>query len=246
MMILVGTSRAHAQQSSSERPPAQQPTQQQPDNQQAGSQEASPEESTPTRKPKPRRYEKWVFNAGGGASLTNGTTQTYVRGGGGIAAAGAARNLSPYFGFRMDFQFDNLPLRASALQLAEAPSGNSHVYSLALDPIINAPLTNVWSAYIVFGPSFYHRTGMLDSTTAIRGSACNGFWNWWGRCFAGRLSFNGNILSASQNEFGENFGAGVARKVHKKVEIYGEFRYFHGSHGGITTDLRPITVGVRW
>jgi len=34
--------------------------------------------------------------------------------------------------------------------------------------------------------------------------------------------------------------------VSSNIEIYGEFRYLHGTHSGITTDLRPITVGVRW
>ena len=43
-----------------------------------------------------------------------------------------------------------------------------------------------------------------------------------------------------------NFGAGVARKITSRVELYGEVRYLHGSGGGRTTDLRPITVGVRW
>lgn len=260
--LLEGAASVHAQQDSSQQdssqqgstqqPSAQQqPEQQQPDthqsgNQQSGSQEASPEESIPIRKPKPRRYKKWVFNAGGGANLTDGTTKTYVRSGGGIAAGGAARNLSPYFGLRLDFQFDNLPLRASALQLAQAPSGNSHVYSFTLDPIINIPVTKVWSGYVVFGPSFYHRTGKLDSSTAIPGSGCNGFWTWWGRCYAGSLPLNGDFLTASQNEFGENLGGGVARKVRSNIEVYAEFRYFHGSHDGTTTDLRPITVGVRW
>jgi len=38
----------------------------------------------------------------------------------------------------------------------------------------------------------------------------------------------------------------VARKIRGNVEIYGEFRYLHGKHNNITTDVRPITIGVRW
>jgi hypothetical protein len=30
------------------------------------------------------------------------------------------------------------------------------------------------------------------------------------------------------------------------MDFYAEFRYVHGSHSGITTDLRPITIGIRW
>src|SRR5208282_3202074 len=229
-------------------PPAQtsQPQAQQQPAEQSSGQEPSDEELGQRRKVKSHDYKNWNFNAGGGASLTNGTTKDFVRGGGGIAAAGVARNTSKYFGFRVDFQFDDLPLRNSALKLAQAPSATSYVFSLMFDPIINIPVSKQWSAYIVFGPSYYHRGGKLDSSTEIPGSACNGFWTWWGVCSAATVPLSGKFLSASQDEFGYNIGAGVARRIRPNIEIYGEIRYLHGTHGGITTDLRPITVGLRW
>lgn len=252
--ILAGTASVHAQQvpaAPPQPPPDQQaPAQQQPAAQQPAdqstSQEATPEEIGLGRKPKPPEFRKWSFNVGGGASMTNGTTHTYVRSGGLIGAAGVARNFSKYFGLRLDFQYDNLPLRTSALQLGQTTGATSHVYSLMLDPIINFQVTKLWSGYIVVGASYFHRSGKLDFSTAIPGSACNGFFTWWGNCFNSSLPLNGNFFSAHQNEAGENFGGGVARKVGARAEIYAEFRYLHGTHSGITTDLRPITVGVRW
>ena len=217
---------------------------QQPQNQQSNSQEATPEESA--RRVKPRAYKNWNFNVGGGANLTGGTTNVYVRGGGATAAAGVARNYNQYLGLRLDFQFNNLPLRNSALDLAQAPGATSQVYSLMLDPIINLPVTKQWSGYFLIGPSFYHRTGKLDSSNATPGSGCNGFWTWWGRCYAGSIPLNGRFLSSSLNEFGFNVGAGIARKITPKIEIYGEGRILHGSRNSITTDVRPITIGVRW
>lgn len=228
-------------------PPAQTPkSQAQKSEDQASSQEASAEDTTRQRRIKVHDYKNWTFNVGGGGSLVNGTTKEFVRGGGGVLAAGVARNGSKYFGLRADFQWDNLPLRNSALQLAQAPGATSHVFSVMVDPIINIPVTKVWSGYLVFGPSYYHRGGKLDSSSTIPGSACNAFWTWWGECVAGILPLDGKFLSASQNQFGYNFGGGVARKVTSNVDIYVEFRYLHGTHSGITTDLRPITVGVRW
>lgn len=245
MTVLMGIAVVHGQQSSAQQAPAAQPqTQQQPD--QSGSQEASPEETIPSRRKKPLNYKKWAFNVGGGANLPYGTTDTYVRGGGGVAAAGVARNYGKYFGLRLDFQFDNLPLRASALELAQAPGATNHVYSLMLDPIINIPVTKNWGGYVVFGPSFLHRSGKLDSSTAIPGSACNGFFTWWGHCFAASLPVNGNFLHSSQNEFGYNFGGGITRKIRPNMDFYAEFRYLHGKHSNITTDVRPITIGIRW
>ncbi|MGO9088142.1 MAG: outer membrane beta-barrel protein [Candidatus Sulfotelmatobacter sp.] len=235
------------QQTTDQQAPAQPAqTQQQTNSQQSSSQEASPEESVSRRRAKPRDYKNWTFNAGGGASLTNGATKTFARSGGGIGAAGVARNYSKYFGLRADVQFDNLPLHNSALHLAQASGGNDHVYSFAADMIFNLPVTKVWGGYIVVGPSYFHRTGKLDSSAALPGSVCNPFWAWWGDCLAGSLRQDGKFLTSTVNEFGENFGGGITHKITPKFEIYAEFRYLHGSHNGITTDLRPITIGVRW
>jgi len=245
MTILAGVATVNAQQTQSQQPATDQPqTQQQPENQQPSSQEASTEELG--RKHKTKDYKNWAFNVGGGASLTNGNTENYVRGGGGIAAAGVARNYSKYFGFRLDFQFDNLPLRTSALQAAQAPGATDHVYTLNLDPIINIPVTKVWGGYFLAGPAFFHRSGKLDSSTALPGSACNGFFTWWGHCLAASLPINGDFLHSSQNEFGENFGGGITRKIRPNLDFYAEFRYQHGKYNNITTDFRPITIGLRW
>ena len=226
-------------------PPAsgQQPAQEQ---QSSSSQEASQEETTRPPKVKVRDYKKWSFNVGGGASLPTGATNTYVRGGGGVAAGGVARNYSKYFGLRVDFQFDNLPLRNQALQLAQASGATSQVYSFLFDPIINIPASTNWGGYIIFGPAYYHRSGKLDSSTAIPGSACGGFYTWWGTCYAGSIPLNGKFINSSMNQFGENFGGGITRKLRPNLDLYVEFRYLHGKGSGTTTDLRPITIGVRW
>jgi hypothetical protein len=226
-----------AQQGQSQQNQAQQP----PENTQSGSQEVE----LPAHKPKPKAYKNWNFNAGGGGSLTSGTTTKFARGGG-VVAAGAARNFSQYFGFRLDVQWDNLPLRSSALEAAQAPGATSHVYSAMLDPIFNIPVNKQWSGYIVVGPSFYHRSGKLDSSTAEPGTACDTFFQWWGSCYNGAIPINSDFLHASQNEWGENFGAGITRRLNARFELYGEVRYLHGAHGGLTTDLRPITIGLRW
>jgi opacity protein-like surface antigen len=253
--ILAGAITVHAQQTPAEQPaaqtpaqpaPAQQPSSQKPADQQSSSQEASTEEIGPTHKVKPHDYKNWVFNVGGGGSLTNGTTTKFARGGGLVGAAGVARNYGKYFGLRFDFQWDNLPLRNSALGLAQAPGATSHVYSFLLDPIINIPVSKAWSGYAVFGPGFFIRSGKLDSSSVVPGTACNSFWNWWGTCFNGSVPLNREYLSTHLNQFGLNFGGGVARKITPKIELYGEFRYLHGTADGRTTDLRPITVGLRW
>ncbi len=226
------------------------PAQQTPESQQpstSSSTQDTPEvDTTRQRKARPHDYRNWTFNLGGGVNLPSGTTRTYVKGGGGVAGLGAARNFNKYFGLRLDFMWANLPLRTSALQLAQAPGGTDHVYALTLDPIINIPVTQRYSGYLLVGPGFFRRSGKLDSSTVVPGSACNAFWTWWGTCFNGNVPLNKNFLAESQNEFGFNFGGGVARKIRGNLELYGEFRYLHGKHNNVTTDFRPITLGLRW
>lgn len=209
-------------------------------------QENPQEESSSRRRTRPRDYSKWTFNVGGGANLPRGTSDTFIKSGGLLGTAGVARNTSKYLGLRLDIFGMNFPLRDSALLMASAPGGRSALYGLTLGPVINIPVTRKYSGYVVIGAAFYHRDGKLDSSTALPGSACNPFWVWWGRCNNTSIPLNGNFLKSSQNAFGLDFGGGVARKVHGNIEIYAEYRLMHGSHNNITTDTRPIMVGVRW
>jgi len=227
-------------------PAAQQPAApaaQKPDS----GQEPADEESTSRRK-RIHDYKNWEYNVGAGANLDSGATRTWVRQGGFVASAGVARNGNKYLGLRMDFIFANLPLRDSTLQVAQAMGATTHVYSLTLDPIINMPVTKTYGAYFLFGPGFNHRSGNLQSDTTIPGSPCNSFWNWWGACQNSNFTIplSGNFVNSSLNEFGYNVGGGVTAKMPSGVEFYGEIRLMHGTHNGITTDYRPITIGFRW
>lgn len=229
------------QQPAAQQPAAQQPAAQQPDT----SQEPS-EEPSPRRRVKPRTYKPWSFNAGLGANLDSGTTKTFVRGGGYDGMAGVARNGSKYLGLRGDFLFADLPLRQSSLALAQAQSASSYLFAVTVGPVINIPVTKEWSGYIVFGPGYYHRFGTLSDETAIPGSPCNAFYKWWTGCPSVSIPLSGNFTHSSQNDFGYNIGAGITRKMPSGVELYAEYRLMHGSANGTTTDVRPITLGVRW
>jgi hypothetical protein len=211
----------------------------------AGDQELADEEAT-VRKPKPKEYKNWNYNVGAGASLESGNSKTFVRQGGYQGTAGVTRNANKYLGLRADFIAADLPLRQSALNLAQAGSATSYLLGGTLGPIINIPVSKLYGGYLAFGGGYYHRSGSLHDDTAIPGSSCNKFFEWWGSCSSFSIPLSGSFVNTSQNEFGYNFGAGITRKMPSGVEVYAEFRLLHGSANNTTTDVRPITVGVRW
>ncbi|MGO8796225.1 MAG: outer membrane beta-barrel protein [Candidatus Sulfotelmatobacter sp.] len=227
-----------AQQPAAAQTPA--PTAQQPNN----GQEPAEEESTSRRKK--HDFRNWDFNAGAGANTDSGATHRYVREGGFVASAGVARNANKYLGLRADLIYADLPLRDSTQELAQATGATSYALSLTLGPIINFQVTKLYSGYLLFGPSYIHREGSLNGDIAVPGSACNGFWTWWGRCQNASIPLSGNFVNSSVNQYGYFFGAGVARKMPSGVEIYAEYRLMHGSGDYTTTDFRPITIGFRW
>jgi opacity protein-like surface antigen len=227
-------------------PPAQAPAAQQPATTPTSSDQEPADEVSSSRRKKPKDYKNWNYNVGFGANLDSGATKSFVRGGGGVATAGVARNANKYLGLRADFIFADLPLRDSTLRLAQAGSASSYFFALTLDPIINLPVTKQWGGYVLLGPGFYHRMGTLNSDTAVPGSSCNPFFTWWGACPNVSLPLSGSFVNSSQNQFGYNVGGGITRKTPSGVEVYAEYRLTHGTHNGITTDVRPITIGVRW
>ncbi len=226
---------------------AQPPQSSTPSPQPSGSQESSEEEGPLPRQRKPPDFNKWSYNVGAGANVDSGATKTFVRGGGLGGTVGVARNGNKYLGLRADFMYEDLPLKQSSLLLASAQSANSYLLSFTVDPIINIPVTSNFGAYLLFGPGYFHRGGTLNSDTAVPGTACNSFYTWWnGLCPNVSLPLDGSFVHSSQNDFGYNLGAGITRKMPSGVEVYAEFRLIHGSANETTTDVRPITVGVRW
>src|SRR5690348_13473353 len=88
MVILAGIVTLHAQQTTQQPPSGDQTQSQSTGSQDSSSSQQTPQDETmPGRGKKPAPYKKWTFNVGGGASLPSGTTNKFVRGGGGVVAA---------------------------------------------------------------------------------------------------------------------------------------------------------------
>ncbi len=230
---------APEQQSSSGSAAGQQPT-----SSSAG--QASEEPEITARRRRAPVFSKYEFNVGVGADLGAGVTQDFIKGGALTLNAGAARNFNHIFGFRLDFFYADLPLRANALQIAQASTGTNRAFAFTLDPIFNIPVSQHYGGYLILGPDYIHRSGSLTKSVGAVGGFCNAFWTWWGNCNVFGLPPNRTFLSTSVDQYGYNYGAGLYRRFENNHQIYLDFRALHGTEQGVTTDFRTLTLGVRW
>jgi hypothetical protein len=77
------------------------------------------------------------------------------------------------------------------------------------------------------------------------GVICDPYWSWWYGCTIGSV----NIITGSRsaNAFGENIGGGLTFRLGEShAKIYTEIRYHHASYDKVSTQLLPLTFGIRW
>jgi hypothetical protein len=74
---------------------------------------------------------------------------------------------------------------------------------------------------------------------------CDPYWSWWFGCTIGSVSIVTGSTSA--NAFGENIGGGLTYRLgESNWKIYTEVRYHHAAYNKVSTNLLPLTFGIRW
>jgi hypothetical protein len=189
---------------------------------------------------------RFNFNIGGGVGFPLGTTSDFV-GNGATFVVGAGPNFTRYLGLSGEFMWNDLPIKQSVAGQLGVPSTTARQYSLTLNAILHNPGTSKFGAYVIGGGGWYHRSGEATASALVPGTVCPAFWVWWGTCISGLWPANVTIASFNSNAFGVNIGGGGTFKVGESgVKAYTEIRYHHASHNNVSTDLLPLTFGIRW
>ena len=77
------------------------------------------------------------------------------------------------------------------------------------------------------------------------GVICGPYWSWWYGCAVGSVDIV--TKSRSNSAFGENVGVGFTYRLgESQLKIYTEVRYHQASYNNVSTQLVPVTFGVRW
>jgi hypothetical protein len=205
---------------------------------------------------------KWDFFVGGGFGTPLGqfnyATTSWGFGGGG------GRMFNAHAGVNLEFNYDYFGMTGGTLQNQQAlynysillynqqnPSnpvqfisgldGNSHIWSISLQPIFNIKNGEGIGAYVTGGGGYYHK--VADFQVPAIGTYCDPFYG----CYA--YSANQTIDHYTSNAFGINGGLGITYKFSKfsSQRLFAEMRYVYllnSYRPGVTIDnVTPQNAG---
>jgi hypothetical protein len=183
-----------------------------------------------------------TFEAGGGFNAPVGNDTPYITWGGNFTGGGGL-NFSKRFALLGEFQFLDNKLPGAFIAAGGGQGGNSHIISLTADPVIDLFPSRLTSGYVTGGGGFYHK-----STNFTVQECCD---------FEG-YPVNVTANSFTSNQFGANIGAGITHRLggvygEGKMKLFAEARYVYihtppitQTNGLGTTELIPVTLGLRF
>jgi hypothetical protein len=189
-----------------------------------------------------QQYGRVLFNVGGGVGFPQGSLSSFVNAGGNFVIGGGV-NLAKYFGVDTEFMWQDLPVNSATKALLQTSGATAREFSWTFNPMLHVPLGHHLGAYAIGGIGWYRRSG--ETTTPGTGVICDPYWSWWYGCTIGTVNFV--TSSRTSNSFGENIGGGFTYRLGEShAKLYAEVRYHHAAYHTISTQLLPLTFGIRW
>ena len=189
-------------------------------------------------------YSRFRVNVGGGIGYPQKDLNSFVNSSGHFVAGGGY-NFARYFGVDTEYFWQDLPINDRLTQLLKTTSQTvrAQQYAWTFNPIVQVPLGRKFGAYVIGGIGWYHRSG--QTTTPGVGVICDPYWSWWYGCTIASVDIV--TKSRSNDAFGENVGVGFTYRMGEShFKIYTEVRYHQASYNNVSTQLVPLTFGVRW
>ena len=187
-------------------------------------------------------YSKFNFVIGDGPGFPLGDMSSFADTGGHFLVGGGF-NFSKIFGLDTEFMWHDLPINSATRQLLQTPGATARQYSVTVNPIVHLPFASKLGAYVIGGIGWYHRSG--ETTTPGTGVVCDPYWSWWYGCAIGSVDFVTGSRSA--DAFGGNIGGGLTFRLGEShAKIFTEVRYHHAGYDRVSTNLLPLSFGIRW
>lgn len=186
---------------------------------------------------------RFTFNAGAGASPLVGDISTRLDNGWNVTVGGGY-NLTQHFAATLQYTYDGFGVNPNVLAEAQVPEGNSHLWSLTVDPKLRLSGTSKVSPYVVGGVGFYRRTVEFTQPAAVPVFFFDPFFGVFFNTLVPAHQVLGDIRRSG---VGGNLGAGLEVKLGDTgVKGFAEARYEYAATGRIPTRIVPVRFGFRW
>src|SRR5579863_9957428 len=188
------------------------------------------------------RFGHLAFEAGGGFNAPIGNDIPYITWGGNFTVGGGL-HLSRRFSVLGEYQFIADKLPGAVVAAGGGQTGNTHIQSLTVDPVIDLFPKSSNSVYVTGGGGWYHKSTNFN---VLAGYDFYGY-----PVFVTANSF-------TSNQGGFNAGFGFSHRLggvygDGTAKLFAEARYLWidtpaiGATNGLgRTELIPVTFGMRW
>jgi len=184
----------------------------------------------------------YAIELGAGFNAPIGNDTPYITWGGNFTVGGGL-HFSKRFSALIEYQLLDNKLPGAFVATGGGTSGNAHIWSFTLDPVIDLFPKSVNSIYVTGGGGFYRKV------TSFTVDVC--------------CDFYGDVVPELANHFssnqgGANVGLGYTHRLggvygDGKMKIFAEARYLYIHTPPITqandlgtTELIPVTIGIRY
>lgn len=185
---------------------------------------------------------RWGFEAGGGFNAPVSKDIPNITWGGNLTIGGGL-HLSRSFTLLGEYQFIADKLPGALVNAGGGDTGNAHINSITVAPVLDLLPGHATSVYVTGGGGWYHKS---TNWNVLVGYDFYGY-----PVYATANSF-------SSNQWGANGGLGISHRLggvygDGTMKLFAEVRYLWintppiGQPNGLgTTELIPVTFGVRW
>ena len=184
----------------------------------------------------------YAIELGGGFNGPVGNDGPYITWGGNLTV-GAGLHLSKRLAVLGEFQFLDNKLPGAFVEAGGGDTGNTHIISLTVDPVIDLFPSRANSVYVTGGGGYFHKSTNFNVL---------GGYDFYGYpVFITANSFSSNQAGASggigiTHRFGGVYGDGTMKVFAEARYLYINTPSINATNGLGTTGLIPVTIGLRW
>jgi opacity protein-like surface antigen len=186
---------------------------------------------------------RYTFSFGAGFSPLVGDISTRLNNGWNIAFGGGY-NFTPHFTTTLDYAYNGYGVSQRVLNEADVPGGNSHLWSITLNPKLRLNRVRRVDPYVIGGVGYYRRTVEFTQPTLVSVYFFDPF---FGVFYNTLVSANQVLGRITEDGVGGSLGGGFEISLgNRGIKFFSEARYHYANTGRIITRMVPATFGIRW